>query len=64
MLTPRQFTKIIHDIKRIGETLTLVTDEQDLSPKVKKMLKLLVDEIDCLHEDLIDVKGESSDETK
>jgi len=55
MLTNKEFNKLIHDIKRCSTQISLVKEIKQ--KKIRdKMLDLLTEELDRLHEDLADMK--------
>lgn len=56
MLTNKEFNKLIHDIKRCSTQITLVKEIKQ--KKIRdKMLDLLTEELDRLHEDMADMKN-------
>lgn len=55
MLTPKEFNKLIHDLKRCSTQLTLAKEIKQ--KKIRdKMFDLLAEELDRLYADLKDMK--------
>ncbi len=55
MINQKQYRSLLHDLKRISETLGLIKTEKN-KDKRNKMLQLMQDELDKLYEDLTDMK--------
>ena len=59
MLNKYDYSKLLHDLKRISRCVKLVRDEES-EDKRNTILELLSNEIDRLHSDLEEVRGQNN----
>jgi hypothetical protein len=57
MLNKYDYEKLLHDIKRISRCVKLIREEENKDKK-NTVLELLLNELDRLHSDLEEIKGE------
>lgn len=59
-ITDREFEMLLHDLKRIGKAIEIISDEEN-KDKRKLIADLLRAELDRLYEDVEDVRKDNNE---